>query len=381
MARTAPGRYTARPRLPADVEFGLGEPRNSLPRDRPGTHPMEGPMSTRRTFIKTSMGATVGAAFGSVPPGSAAGATRSASARRAEVYISSTPVSVFPTGDSTGSIDFPSPWTEGRRPADVMSGIVRLLSRAEADPAVRGVGLGALPDADGAVRLSSFLIDGRTGRVGGVADLQGVRCPSKVAWAWWSTGGQELLVGEGARRFADSTGRGVESALDEEARATWMAWRASDGTEPLGPTSVVVLGRGPGRELALGVTTGGTPFRAPGVVDSDLLLGAGTAVRDGVGACAATGNPTPLRRVGGCEAVLELMANGMGPKDACVNVLARIPAAHVSAADASSGIQLVALNALGERGSASFWSGRQMTVSVDGESYLEDSAYLFRRNG
>src|SRR6266511_5341572 len=68
--------------------------------------------------------------------------------------------------------------TEG---ADVLDALIAGVNIVELDPEDSSVGYGGLPNADGVVQLDSCCMHGPKKRAGGVAEIEGVRTPSKVA--------------------------------------------------------------------------------------------------------------------------------------------------------------------------------------------------------
>src|SRR6266403_5747949 len=90
--------------------------------------------------------------------------------------------------------------------ADVLDALIAGVNIVELDPLDTSVGYGGLPNADGIVQLDSSCMHGPKKRAGGVAALEGVRTPSKVAQAVMDTTDHHLLVGRGAQEFARGMG-------------------------------------------------------------------------------------------------------------------------------------------------------------------------------
>ena len=64
---------------------------------------------------------------------------------------------------------------------DVLDALIEGVNILELDPEEDSVGYGGLPNAEGVVQLDSCCMHGPKRRAGGVAALEGVRTPSKVA--------------------------------------------------------------------------------------------------------------------------------------------------------------------------------------------------------
>src|SRR6059036_1559283 len=119
--------------------------------------------------------------------------------------------------------------TEG---ADVLDAVIAGVNIVELDPEDDSVGYGGLPNADGIVQLDSCCMHGPRKRAGGVAAIEGVRTPSKVAQLVMDETDHHLLVGKGAQEFARSMGFKIEDDLNtEKSRAAWLEWKRR--TDPL----------------------------------------------------------------------------------------------------------------------------------------------------
>src|SRR5256885_9742606 len=111
---------------------------------------------------------------------------------------------------------------KGTDPLDAAIAGVNLV---EDDPEDMTVGYGGIPNQDGVVQLDACVYHGPTARAGAVASLEGVKNPSKVAKLVMETTDHVLLVGPGARAFADANGFARENLLTEKARKVWLYWR------------------------------------------------------------------------------------------------------------------------------------------------------------
>lgn len=240
--------------------------------------------------------------------------------------------------------------TEGK---DVLDSLIEGVNIVELDPLDTSVGYGGLPNADGIVQLDSCCMHGPKKWAGGVACLEGVRTPSKVARLVASQTDHHLLVGKGAQTFARQMGIPIEDDLNtERSRAAWLEWkRRTDPTHYLDPSS-----RGGGLEAALqmasegwfeaehvwgtincdginakgdvcGVTTtSGLAFKIPGRVGDSPILGAGLYVDNAVGAAGSTGRGE-ANLYGLCSfLIVDEMRRGAHPKDAGMEALRRVAA-------------------------------------------------------
>ena len=254
--------------------------------------------------------------------------------------------------------------TEGE---DVLDACVAGVNIPELDPEERGIGYGGLPNADGVVQLDSCLMHGPRKWAGGVAGLEGVKTPSLVAKAVAELTDHHLVVGQGAREFARALGFEIHDDLNTEAsRALWLEWRRRvdpghwlDPEERLrgtgrpgggrdfqdaalaaglsmvddglidpdsfwGTTSLEALS--PDGDICGVTTTSGLSWKIPGRAGDSPILGAGQYVDNDVGAAGSTGRGEANLYNLCCFLIVELMRQGMSPKDAGMAALGRVRA-------------------------------------------------------
>jgi len=109
---------------------------------------------------------------------------------------------------------------------DVLESLIAGVNLCELDPLDDSVGYGGLPNADGVVQLDACCMHGPLKRAGGVACLEGVRTPSRVAQAVMQNTDHHLLVGRDAQVFARQMGFAIEADLNTgHSRARWLEWK------------------------------------------------------------------------------------------------------------------------------------------------------------
>jgi L-asparaginase len=117
---------------------------------------------------------------------------------------------------------------EGQGGLDAIEAGIRLV---EADETVRTVGRGGWPNLLGEVELDACLMDGTTLRSGAVGALKGFLHPVSVAREVMRRLPHELLVGDGAARFAREVGAPEAENLIADSRRAWQAWFDAELTE------------------------------------------------------------------------------------------------------------------------------------------------------
>ncbi|MFQ5537779.1 MAG: isoaspartyl peptidase/L-asparaginase [Gemmatimonadota bacterium] len=273
--------------------------------------------------------------------------------------------------------------TEGE---DVLDALVAGVNIPEMDPEETGIGYGGLPNAEGVVQLDSCLMHGPRKWAGGVAAIEGVPTPSRVAKAVAELTDHHLIVGEGAQAFARSLGFEIMDDLNtDRSRALWLEWRRrvdpthwldpeerlqgiERGREETDPDRIRRNGGGEEREMAermrafadaalaagrsmvddglipehsfwgttslegvtpqgdlAGVTTtSGLAWKIPGRAGDSPILGAGQYVDNNVGACGSTGRGEANLFNLTSFLIVEFMRQGMAPKDAGMTALRRV---------------------------------------------------------
>jgi len=308
---------------------------------------------SRREFVKAGTAATVAA---SVP---AAGLAQAPSVlvRKATppVVISSANGHEYKNGGPRSCVE--EAWQRIVKGEDVLESLIAGVNIVELDPTEMYVGYGGLPNADGVVQLDSCCMHGPLKRAGGVAALEGVRTPSKVAKAVLDYTDHHLLVGAGAQHFARNMGFAIEADLNtERSRAKWLEWkRRIDPGHYLDPKKRVQAGEDASRRMVAeglldrhrrfgtincdgvsakgevcGVTTtSGLAFKIPGRVGDSPILGAGLWVDNETGAAGSTGRGEANLYNLSSRMIVEELRRGRSAKDAGMEALRRVKAATV----------------------------------------------------
>lgn len=237
---------------------------------------------------------------------------------------------------------------------DVLDAVIAGVMINELDPADDSVGYGGLPNADGVVQLDACCMHGPRKRAGGVAGLEGVRTPSRVAQAVLDHTDHHLLVGRGAQEFARQMGFTIEDDLNTpHSRQLWLEWkRRLDPGHWLDPAKRSEEAERARRQMAAeglidrqhvygtincngvsakgeicGVTTtSGLSWKIPGRVGDSPILGAGLYVDGEVGAAGSTGRGEANLYSLASFLIVDEMRRGKLPKDAGIEALRRIRA-------------------------------------------------------
>jgi N4-(beta-N-acetylglucosaminyl)-L-asparaginase len=341
----------------------------------------------RRQFVKTTAAGLAAAV--SAPPLEAAQGAPAVIARKAQpVVISSANGNFARNGGTVTCVEQAFALMTGG--TDVLESLIAGVNIVELDPEDTSVGYGGLPNADGVVQLDSCCMHGPKKQAGGVAAIEGVRTPSRVAHAVMEYTDHHLIVGKGAQEFARNMGFTIEPDLNTpKSRKAWLEWkRRSDPKHYLKPEDRVSANYDLLRDLiAEGVTaprhywgtincdgvnakgeicgvttTSGLAWKIPGRVGDSPILGAGLYVDGTIGAAGSTGRGEANLYNLSSFLVVEMMRQGKHPKDACLEALRRIRANTVEKrlrkpnGDPNFNINFYAVNARGEHAGVAMYA-------------------------
>jgi N4-(beta-N-acetylglucosaminyl)-L-asparaginase len=362
------------------------------------------PHNTRRTFVTT------------VSAGITAAATRPSFGQAANVLTRRTvkPVVIsdmsgarFKNGGTQTCVEKAfSMITSG---SDVLDALIAGVNIPELDPEETGIGYGGLPNAEGIVQLDACCMHGPKKQAGGVAGIEGVRTPSRVAKAVMEQTDHHLLVGKGAQDFARSMGITIEADLNtEKSRQLWLEWkRRVDPDHYLDPKkrgevelqaglqmvrdglipessfwgTINCDGIGPNGDICGVTTTSGTAWKIPGRAGDSPILGAGLYVDNEIGVAGSTGRGEANLYNLTSFLIVESMRRGMHPKDAGLEGLRRIKANTVEKrllndkGEPAFNIRFFVLNKKGESAGVAMYASGETTYALCTENGPETPAF------
>jgi len=361
----------------------------------------------RRSFVKLSAAAAAGLAAG---PGSAAEAPAPAvrTGRAKPVVVSSANGHKFKNGGAKTCVETAfAAMTAG---TDVLEALIAGVNIVELDPLDDSVGFGGLPNADGVVQLDACCMHGPLKRAGGVASIEGVRTPSKVAHAVMQHTDHHLIVGRDAQTFARQMGFAVESDLNtDSSRSKWLEWRRRvDPEHYLDPArraqasleaalsmvrdglvdaehlygTINCNGVNAKGEVCGVTTTSGLAWKIPGRVGDSPILGAGLYLDGAAGAAGSTGRGEANLYNLSSFLIVERMAAGRNPLDAGMEALHRIrdntiePRLLNARGTPRFNVSFYIVNARGEFAGVSLYANKY-AVCTEGGPEVRDTTPLF----
>ena len=203
---------------------------------------------------------------------------------------------------------------------------------------MHSVGPGSWPNILGELQLDAAVMDGTTRRTGAVGALEGFAHPISVARAVLERLPHEILVGEGAARFAREIDAEDAPPTSEAIAAKWRLTIDGHDIDPeelerdpnyplidlvratidpeLVRDTTVYLARDAAGNLGAGASTSGWAWKYPGRLGDTPIIGAGSYAdtRYGAAACTHTGEMTI--RAGTARAVVLYLKLGYSLDDA-----------------------------------------------------------------
>jgi len=229
----------------------------------------------------------------------------------------------------------------------------------ELDEDVTSVGVGGLPDERGVLTLDAALMTG-SGELGAVCGLEGHRSAIPVAKLVLEKSPHTILTADGAAELAKRHGlEPVDNAelITPHASRRYEEWVQRGKKEQLKnerkhTDTVGILVRDASGKLAVGVATSGAEFKGHGRVGDSPVVGAGLYASNSGGCAAATGDGDRMLKHCVAVRVVDLMANGASPTDACFTVMVRVAESDVGCQAA-----VVAMDSAGNVGAATTHRG------------------------
>lgn len=312
--------------------------------------------------------------------------------------------------------------------ADTLDAVIAGVNIVELDPNDTSVGYGGLPNEDGVPELDASVMHGPTRRCGAVAAIRGIKTPSKIAKLVMDHTTHEMIVGEGALRFAKAYGYQEEDLLIEKSRLAWLVWKQSlrspsafnnwvsmdqnlsaenhafERVKAMFPTvdvktlawawdkaihptygTINCMALNEKGEMSGVTTTSGLAWKIPGRVGDSPIIGAGLFIDQDVGGAGSTGVGEENIRIAGGHTVVENMRHGMHPREAVLDALKRVSRNYNDDKNrlAKLDIRFYALRKDGVHASGALWSSGKnpatYAVNDGGESRHEACVALYQR--
>jgi beta-aspartyl-peptidase (threonine type) len=208
-----------------------------------------------------------------------------------------------------------------------LAAVETAVSVMEDDPTF-DAGVGSVLNRAGGIEMDAIIMDGKTLAVGAVAAVRGITNPVKLARLIAEDTDHSLLVGEGARRFAELKGMRLcaEAELTvpreiERFRTLQQMpdYHLADGFTPDRPKPQGTVGAvaiDADGNVAAATSTGGAAYKLPGRVGDSPLVGSGAYADNQTGASSSTGHGESIMRVALAKTATDAIGRGMSAQEA-----------------------------------------------------------------
>ncbi len=247
-------------------------------------------------------------------------------------------------------------------------------------PYYKSVGYGGLPNEEMEVELDAAYMDGNTLSIGAVAAIRDFANPISIARRLSAEKVNNLLVAEGAEKFAHREGFERKNMLTDRARAHYRKRLREISAQELKPYSghdtvgMACLDQGGGMTAA--TSTSGLFMKKKGRVGDSPIAGSGFYADSKRGAASATGLGEDLMK--GCISyeIVRLMGEGMSPQEACETAVNQLEAELKERRGEAGDLSVIAMNNRGQWGAATNIQGFSVAVTT---ASLAPTVYLVNR--
>jgi N4-(beta-N-acetylglucosaminyl)-L-asparaginase len=253
------------------------------------------------------------------------------------------------------------------RGGSLLDAVEKGVNVVEDDPNVTSVGYGGLPNAEGEVELDAGIMDGTLHRAGSVCNLHKIKNPISVARLVMEKTLHTTMAGEGALRFAIEMGFQPQQLLTPKSLTAWLKWTNTPNHETFWidrehHDTVGMLGIDGRGKVVAGCSTSGLAWKIPGRVADSPLVGCGYYADDAAGAASATGNGDVMANYCTSVFIVDRMAQGAHPQEACDDLMRLMARSAPNLHDDMYCV--IAMSPAGEIGAASMNSKQALQYAV-----------------
>jgi N4-(beta-N-acetylglucosaminyl)-L-asparaginase len=208
----------------------------------------------------------------------------------------------------------------------LLDAVEKGINVVEDDPNIDTVGYGGLPNAQGEVELDAGIMDGTAHRAGAVCNLHKIKNPISVARLVMEKTLHTTIAGDGALQFAIAMGFQPMQLLTPKSLEAWLKWKGTPNHETFwrdrtGHDTVGMLGIDGRGNVVAGCSTSGLAWKIPGRVADSPLVGCGYYADAAAGAASATGNGDVMATYCTSALIVQAMARGTHPQEACEEIM------------------------------------------------------------
>lgn len=247
-------------------------------------------------------------------------------------------------------------------------------------PYYKSVGYGGLPNEEMEVELDAAFMDGDSLSIGAVAAIRDFANPISIAKRLSKESVNNLLVAEGAEKFAHKEGFERKNMLTDRAKTHYRKRVKETKEQEIKPYSghdtVGMAALDTNGKLTAGTSTSGLFMKKKGRVGDSPIAGSGFYADSKKGAASATGLGEDLMK--GCISyeIVRLMGEGMHPQEACEKAVNSLEKELKHRRGKSGDLSVIAMNTKGEWGAATNIEGFSFSVVTENQ---KPTVYLLER--
>ncbi|MFD3158115.1 N(4)-(beta-N-acetylglucosaminyl)-L-asparaginase [Haloimpatiens sp. FM7330] len=235
----------------------------------------------------------------------------------------------------------------------------------------KSVGYGGLPNEEMEVELDAGYMDGTTFDMGAVGAIKDFANPISIARRLSKEKVNNLLVGEGAEKFAHKEGFQRKNMLTERAKIHYYNRVKEIKEQEIKPYSghdtVGMVCIDENSNMIAATSTSGLFMKKKGRVGDSPICGSGFYVDSKVGGASATGLGEDLMK--GCISyeIVYLMKEGHHPQEACEIAVNKLDEELKERRGMVGDLSVIAMNNKGEWGAATNIEGFSFVVTTENQ--------------
>ena len=241
------------------------------------------------------------------------------------------------------------------------------IKEVEDFPYYKSVGFGGLPNEEMEVELDAAYMNGDTLSVGAVAAIKDFANPISIARKLSHEKVNNILVGEGAEKYASQAGFERKNMLTDRAKIHYYNRQKEmledivpyDGHDTVGMVCLDSFGK-----MTAATSTSGLFMKKKGRVGDSPIIGSGFYVDSQIGGASATGLGEDLMK--GCISyeIVRLMEEGMHPQQACEKAVFHLDHQLKQRREHAGDLSVIAMNKNGQWGVATNIEGFSFVVCL-----------------
>lgn len=254
---------------------------------------------------------------------------------------------------------------------DAGDAIETAIKAVEDFPYYKSVGFGGLPNEEMEVELDAAFMDGNTLGIGAVAAIKDFANPISIAKRLSVEKVNNVLVAEGAEKFAHKEGFERKNMLSDRAKIHYRKRVKEIKQQELKPyaghDTVGMVCLDNNSKMTAATSTSGLFMKKKGRVGDSPISGSGFYVDSEVGGASATGLGEDLMK--GCISyeIVRLMSEGKSPQEACEIAVNNLDEKLKKKRGEAGDLSVVAMNNKGEWGVATNIKGFSIAVVTENQ--------------